>query len=393
LDKIYVVQLYAAGAMDSLLIEEQENDQAHVPAISPHMPTYVVHFKEMVLDSPKVLKVYYVCYIFLIAFSIYDFVVYSLVGGGFLENGVLYELFYLLQNIALLAIVPFSIAFLNETLNSNDIPDIVGEATRFDHSLIKRFRVVSAINLVGFLISLVVFFVTKENYVSGTISVILLLITTLPLPFCVSVIVLLLESHRLLAVKFAGRLFSGAYGGAGMHILCSADYSADGIDSVAVVRSEFIRVRELFLRTSHLRGRFISALTGVLFLLLVYLIWTTYLWSVSLLGLLGFIVLVMFIFMELFVCTALANEAGKQVSRGVAEYLLYYGSPVRCGIRALGSSRDDSSDALVAQLVACLNFVTIEIRGVGGLVLDIKLVSTVCFGLVASIVPRLIIKQ
>lgn len=374
--------------MESSLLNDRsgESDLVHLPSVG-YLPIYVVSFKKSVLDSPKILKAYYVCYIGLILFSTYDFIVYFSISGSFFENGVLYELFYLLQNITLLAIVPFCISFLKETLNSNDIPNIVGIANEFDAGVILRFRFMSVVNLVGFFISLVVFFVTKKSYLSGTISVVLLLITTIPLPLCVSVVLLILESHRLVAIKFLSQLSQSKHA----HITYAGNSTDENVyfRSLVEVRSEFIKIRDMFLFTSDRRGRFISSLMVVLFLLQVYLIWTTYLWTVSLLGLLGFIMLVMFIFMELFFCTALANEAGKEVTRAVAEYVLYHGSLTHQS----GQYRDPTEDIIAVQLLASFNFVKIEIRGIGGIVIDLKLVSTVFFGLIASIVPRLVMNS
>lgn len=383
----------------SLLVSDDPNHDLACE-ISNYLPFYMTLFKNKVLNSPVLMRGYYFCYTLLVIFNFVGFIVYAeATRKDFKEHGVLYGVFYILQNISLLLIVPFSIIFLRETLNSVDIPRIVAEAVHYDVGLLWRFRLSTTVTLFGFFISLIAFFAARKNYVTGIISVVLLLLTTLPLPFCVSVIVLLLDSHRVVVNKLSDSVLAGTryYSMDSVPIRSEgvAEVNRDGsdesalqeekceeiIESIERLRREFLRVRGQFGRTTRLRGDFITALSFTLFILLVYLIWTAYLWTDSLYGLLGFIVLVLIIFLQVVLCTAMANDAGKRLPERIAEHIL-------CNLPIKGHG---DRDRVTTQFLMCLSFINIEIQGSGGLTVNMKLVCTITVGLVASIVPRLLI--
>jgi hypothetical protein len=140
-------------------------------------------------------------------------------------------------------------------------------------------------------------------------------------------------------------------------------------------------LRDSFANTESVRGTYITLLCLDLFVTILYLIWTIYLWSGDLFGLVGFLILCFIIFIELFGMWASVNEAGFEVKRAVADFAL-----------ARSGNYDSLDYQASAHLMACLIHTNIEIRGIGGLVFRFRLAITVFGGIIVSIIPRVVLR-
>ncbi len=162
----------------------------------------------------------------------------------------------------------------------------------------------------------------------------------------------------------------------------SPSFPADLSSHISYLISHYLTLRDQYLHTSRTRGTLISFIIANSLLLMIYLVWTTYLYKPTFLSILGFMIVDFMVLMEVFVWTSLANESGYLVGEAIADHSLI-----------LFTHRELTGDQRqqLNHLITCLPYVRIEIFGIGKVTVRFKLAITITVGFAAAIIPKLIL--
>lgn len=374
------------------------------------LPYQLRFFHKHVLHSRAVLSVYYLCYLLLIL----GFIALIAVESSALFQGdssSFYSSYFIFQTTVVLALFPYLIHFLNDTLSSDDLPLMIVEVMRYDRRFQQRILLLSFLNSFGFLVSLLIYgaSVLGDPY-RRAVEIFFFLVVLFPLPMCITATLILMDCHRRLADRFieflkypttsslletadnspasSARTNSQLPFSNGSKLfdlstpLLSLPFSLSS--HIYFIHSQYLTLRDGYLFTSVHRGTFISLLSLNSLLLMVYLLWTVYLYSFSFFSIAGFIIIDFVILVEVFVWTSLANESGHLVSEALADHSLRL-------ITQDGISAEQVQ--LLHHLISCLPYSRLEVYGIGKITVRFKLAATITIGFAAAIIPKLVLDQ
>jgi hypothetical protein len=355
--------------------------------------------------------VYYFCYLIFILGFISLIVEESSSMFHDSQNSTFYNSYFIFQTTIILALFPYQIHFLNETLSSEDLPLMLAEVMRYDQRLQPRIQFLSFLNSFGFLVALLVYGISVfgDPY-RRAVEILFFLLVLFPLPMCITTTLILMDCHRRLADRYieflkypttsplletadnsptssartnSQLLFSNSSKLFDLSTpLLSLPFSLSS--HIFSIHSQYLSLRDGYLFTSIHRGTFISLLSLNSLLLMGYLLWTVYLYSFSFFSIVGFMIVDLVILVEVFVWTSLANESGHLVSEALADHSLRL--IIQDGISA-------EQVQLLHHLISCLPHARLEVYGIGRITVRFKLAATITVGFAAAIIPKLILYQ
>jgi hypothetical protein len=326
------------------------------------------------------------------------------------QNSTFYNCYFIFQTTVILALFPSQIHFLNETLSSDDLPLMLAEVMRYDQRFQPRILLLSVLNSFGFLISLLIYGISvMGDPYRRAAEIFFFLLMLFPLPMCITMTLILMDCHRRLADRFIEFLkyptssllettdnSPSSSAGTNSQLLFSSGSKLFELNApllslpfslsshIFSIHSQYLSLRDGYLFTSIHRGPFISVLSLNSLLLMGYLLWTVYLYSVSFFSIIGFMIVDLFILVEVFVWTSLANESGHLVSEALADHSLRL--ITQDGITA-------EQVQLLHHLISCLPHARLEVYGFGRITVRFKLAATITVGFAAAIIPKLIFSQ
>jgi hypothetical protein len=302
---------------------------------------------------------------------------------------------------------PLGMHLVKSILLHPSIPKVFQEATKYDPKFHFRMHCLAHFNCVASLLAVFLSFFTNPLYRS--IQLPFLVLYVVPLSFTLSVVVCLLEGHRLLACQFIESLESGALykepltlssrnsvhsdnseqdlPGEGCRLLDQQGLSINGIDFYNL-RNQYYDLHVRFDLVRKHWGLYILYIIIALLLFTAGLVWYSYVSDfnrVKFSLVLPYIIISLFALCELMFSLTLVNELGAKVSKTLAKFIFKYGqSPPRNG--------DASIITDINNLLILSQIVLIEIPFVEGFSLRVRLTAALVGPLIGSIVPKLLEK-
>ena len=242
-----------------------------------------------ILENRWAMLVYYgICWSFFITN-----VVMFLIEGA---KGIADALYIILLFVAVL-LVPFEAYLLKKILHASDFQ----RGVMFSHQVNASFQsilfIVSWSNIVIYLASLVLYGISSTSPFKS-LNVLTQLVLYLLLPFCVTVAVFQLEVHRQTTNHFNNVIRCQQ-----IMIHSAFPERSECIESrisISKLRSQYIILHKAYSETSSKHGLFLSFSVFISCALVMYLIWSYYVFRNNFLSISGFLFLAIIICIEMF---------------------------------------------------------------------------------------------
>lgn len=345
------------------------------------------------------------------------------------SGGIPFQVFFAILFWFNIFAPPMGLHLIQSILLNPDMPIVFQQATKFDNKFHFRMHCLAYLNCAVSLLAVLLSFFTNPLYRSVQLPFLCLYV--LAISFTLSVVVVLLEGHRLLACQFVHSLEDGEF-----HEYCSVDNTSTsrqsstsststeqgytlsrnnvrgtptptptrinishppGRFSCHHSRGDILKLRNdyyaLHLRFDVVRknwGLYILFVIVALMLITVGLVWYSYISDfnrVKFSLVLPYIIITMFGACQLLFSLTLVNEMGAKVSKSLAKYIFKYHGQVGLGVPGGESS---STMADINNLLILSQIVLIEIPFVEGFTLRVKLTAMLVGPLIGSILPKLV---
>lgn len=354
-------------------------------------------FKNCIL-SHTALRVYWVLY-----FVTVGIILYSL--GTEMQHSslkLIYIYLVVFESVLIILVPPWGIQFSIGILSSNDIPKMIEDIDQYDKNFLFRYRVINGINILLYTISFIIYVAVFTNRYNFTLSLLVAILSYLvilfPLCFFVSLALLTTECLRMKCLIFSKSIsISNAYDDVDLSAKCEQYRSS----SVSIrqpfltnkqIVSEYLLLQHIFRKISINCGTYQSFLIFVLFFLMIYLIVSLYAFN-QVLALVGFMIVSLISFFEVFLSLALANEIGYQLKIEIAQNFLANMLYSESGGVSVTHDIENSNGHYIRDMhatISAIMLVNVEIALVGGFVLRFKPAISLAGALVLSLVPRLL---
>lgn len=319
--------------------------------------------------------------------------------------GVPFTVFFVVFSVFNAFAPPLGLHLIKSILLHPSIPKVFQEATKYDTKFHFRMHCLAHFNCASSLLAVLLSFFTNPLY--RFIQLPFLVLYVVPLSFTLSVVVCLLEGHRLLACQFIQSLQDGSLSHQSnpsrdiVHASPSAeqDYLSDEgcalLDNrgTALNAVDFYGIRnqyyDLHVRFDNVRQQWGLKLLFIVVSLLLFtvgLVWYSYISEfngVKFALVLPYIIMSLFSLCEIMFALTLVNELGAKVSKTLAKFIFKYGQSPNNG-------KESSIITDINNLLILSQIVPIEIPFVEGFSLRVRLTAILVGPLIGSIVPKLL---
>lgn len=310
------------------------------------------------------------------------------------NSGIAFTVFFVLFLPMNALAPPLGMHLIQSILLHPDLPKIFREATKHDSKFHLRMHCMAHFNCFASILAVLLSVFTNPLYKRAQIPFIVLYV--IPISFTLSIVVCLLEGHRLLASKLICQINEGDfYSGHTAHGEFT-DSSNEKLDKkeLSVGRIDFYRLRNdyyaLHVKYDAVRERwgcYLLYMVIALLLFTVALIWYCYASdfdNVKFSLALPYIIISLLWLCEIMFSVTYANEVGAQVSRTIAKFIL------KCGQTCPPIESRDTIMADVNNLLLLSQIVLIQIPFVEGLTLRFRVTAALIGPLIGSLVPKLL---
>lgn len=322
------------------------------------------------------------------------------------SGGVPFAVFFVILFTFNAFLPPLGLHLIKSILLDPATPAVFQQASKYDPKFHFRMHGLAHFNCAASLLAVFLSFFTNPLYRS--IQLPFLVLYVVPISFTLSVLVCLLEGHRLLACQFAESLDNGEYcetrssssgrsiSGVGLDDNSSRDglLNRSSLTSSQLSRGyDIYKLRDTYYQL-HLRfdlvrqnwGLYILFVIMALLLITVGLVWYSYISDfnrVKFSLVLPYIVIAMFGVCQLLISLTLVNEFGAKVSKALAKYVFKHHGHIP------GDAKSTTS-ADINNLLILSQIVLIEIPFVEGFTLRVKLTAVLVGPLIGSILPKIL---
>lgn len=328
-------------------------------------------------------------------------------------GGVPFTIYFGIFSIFNVFAPPLGLHLIKSILLHPSIPKVFKEASKYDPKFHFRMHCLAHFNFAASLIAVLLSFFTNPLYRS--IQLPFLVLYVVPLSFTLSVVVCLLEGHRLLACRFIKSLQNGTlYPENGYSRNCENDLSSEqdqnqesseegcgllnndkqeeflnGVN-LNQLRNQYYDLHVRFDLVRENWGKSILYIIVALLLFTVGLVWYSYISEFSRIKfslVLPYIIISLFSLCEIMFSLTLVNELGAKVSKTLAKFIFKYSQHNNPASNGEVSLISDINNLLILSQI-----VLIEIPFVEGFSLRVRLTAVLVGPLIGSIVPKLLEK-
>jgi hypothetical protein len=320
-------------------------------------------------------------------------------------GGLPFQLYFVIFFFFNAAAPPLGMHLIKSILLHPAIPKVFQQATKYDSKFHFRMHCLAHFNCAASFLAVLLSFFTNPLYRS--IQLPFLFLYVVPLSFTLSVVVCLLEGHRLLACQFNKSLQKGTLhldvdaGGGGSGEQASSEHGEqDGCSLLDARKSIFeIDIDVHNLRNQyydlHLRFDLVRKHWGLYLLFIIIalllntagLVWYSYISDfnrVKFSLVLPYIIIAFIGVCEVMFSLTLANELGAKISKTLAKFMFKQGQRLDAGNAGAASITAEINNLLILSQI-----VLVEIPFVEGFSLRVRLTAMLVGPLIGAIVPKL----